>query len=107
MGDTFITNMTHFIPDDSSFELPAPARRLADYLGDVVSAATLEGAHGCWLETPLRCRRRPKRRRCTGHLCVRLQHLPAEIRWHCQVCGDNGVITGWQGTEWDLSATSE
>jgi hypothetical protein len=23
------------------------------------------------------------------------------ISWYCPVCGDNGLIRGWQGTLWD------
>lgn len=28
------------------------------------------------------------------------------IYWHCPVCGDNGLISGWQDTFWDGFAES-
>lgn len=28
------------------------------------------------------------------------------IQWHCPVCQDNGIITGWQDTLWDGFAES-
>ena len=30
-----------------------------------------------------------------------------DIIWHCPVCGDNGAISGWQGTFWDNSDMPE
>jgi len=27
---------------------------------------------------------------------------PAEIRWECGVCGDQGVISGWEDSPYDL-----
>jgi predicted RNA-binding Zn-ribbon protein involved in translation (DUF1610 family) len=26
------------------------------------------------------------------------------VMWWCPVCGDNGTITGWQGSLWDHKA---
>ena len=32
-----------------------------------------------------------------------LTELPAQIRWLCPRCGDNGIITHWQGSPWDMT----
>jgi hypothetical protein len=29
-------------------------------------------------------------------------HLPAPIEWRCSSCGDEGVISGWEGSYCDL-----
>jgi hypothetical protein len=29
-------------------------------------------------------------------------HLPAPIEWRCSLCGDEGVISGWEGSPFDL-----
>lgn len=34
------------------------------------------------------------------------QDVPSQIRWECPVCGEAGVIDGWQGSLDDLSAFS-
>ena len=34
---------------------------------------------------------------------MRRQDVPAEIAWRCQRCGEEGVISNWPGTPWDLS----
>jgi hypothetical protein len=32
---------------------------------------------------------------------------PEAIEWYCPVCGDRGVIRGWEGTLWDGTADDE
>jgi hypothetical protein len=55
------------------------------------------------VESALRCRRRPKHQPCAGYLDVQRQEVPPQVVWACSVCDDNGVITGWKDTVWDLS----
>ena len=43
---------------------------------------------------------RPRRRPCTGHIEYRLW-ADERITWSCPECGDNGVISNWQSTQWD------
>jgi hypothetical protein len=78
--------------------MPPRALRLAEYFASIVVDATTN------IDDPpsVRCRRRPGHRRCEGIVIS----YPAvdesdSILWHCPVCYDNGVITGWQGTLWD------
>src|SRR6266545_5050082 len=74
---------------------------LPAYLGAIVAAASVASTNQV-LETPLRCRRRPGRKPCTGYMRLR-QDAGARIVWECSTCDDNGVISGWRGTPWDLS----
>jgi hypothetical protein len=80
----------------------AAAKRFAAYLGGVVSAAT---AHppGEVIATGLACHRRPGRKPCPGKLLVRRAEAPAQIEWACPACSEEGVISGWEGSSWDLS----
>lgn len=76
--------------------------RLSEYLGEIVSAATL-APPGSEVSTFIRCRRRPDRKVCDGLIRLRLQENPAELIWWCPVCGDKGVIRNWKGVPWSFS----
>jgi len=99
----YVTDMRHFAGlDDMVGPQFGPAKRFATYLGGVVSAAT---AHlpGEAIATALACHRRPGRKPCPGRLLVRRAEAPARIEWACPACGEEGVISGWEGSPWDLS----
>lgn len=102
----YVTDLSHFDGIDADPAVPAAASRFADYLRMIVCSATARAA-GSAHETALRCRRRPGHRPCPGHLVVQRVDVPAEITWHCPSCGENGVITGWAGSPWDLSRLEE
>ena len=95
----FVSDLRHFLdmPDDA----PGPARNLAEQLGNVVRAATAAEASAAWVSA-LPCRRRPGRRPCPGRISVFRSDVPARIEWRCTSCGDEGVISGWEGTYFDL-----
>ncbi|MCB9544539.1 MAG: hypothetical protein H6706_01435 [Myxococcales bacterium] len=75
-----------------------PARR---HLARIVAAATANPA-GILVDTAVRCRRRPGRRRCVGWIATRRQDLPEEIHWSCPACGDGGVARGWRQSPWSF-----
>lgn len=95
----FVSDLRHFLdmPDDA----PGPARRMAEHLRLLVQAATAGDAGVVWV-TALPCRRRPGRRPCPGHLAVRRTDIPATVEWQCSSCGDEGVISGWSRSLYDL-----
>lgn len=103
MGDTWITAMVHFDWTDAESErIPGPAQRLAEYLGSIVAASV--GPHRDARITQIQCRRRPGRKRCEGRLVSAIVpdelHGGDAIEWQCPLCGDNGLITEWEGTRW-------
>jgi len=105
MANTWIIDLRHYLTPAGAFaDMPAPARRLAEYFASIVVDATtnLDG------EPAVRCRRRPGRRRCEGMVIAfpDPEHDHA-ITWYCPVCGDNGLISGWQGALWDGTADDE
>ncbi|MFH1436550.1 MAG: HIT family protein [Pseudomonadota bacterium] len=101
MGKTWVTDLTHFAGDNEP-DTPR-ARRVAEFFGNIAAAGSLVISSREANETPLRCRKRPKKRPCPGRIDVRCIKEAQEIHWSCTHCNDNGVIRGWQCTEWDLS----
>jgi hypothetical protein len=94
-----VTNLNHFLdlPEDT----PGPARRLAGHLSNIVRAATAGDAGTAW-ESALPCRRRPANRRCPGRMIVLRTEAGAPIRWQCSVCDDEGMISNWEDSPFDL-----
>ncbi len=97
----FVSDLRHFLdmPDDA----PGPARKMAEQLGNVVRAATAAEAGAAWVSA-LPCRRRPGRRPCPGRIAVFRPDVSARIEWRCTSCGDEGVVSGWEGSYFDLRA---
>jgi hypothetical protein len=101
IGGTWVSDLTHFIDETGGLHhlLMTPGRNLALHFTAIVAAATTTQARG--EPRDVACRRRPNRRPCTGTIRHRL--WPDErITWECPVCGDNGVISNWQSTAWDM-----
>jgi hypothetical protein len=84
--------------------MPTRARLLAEYFAAIVVDATANLDN----EPNVRCRRRPRRRRCTGTV---MSYPDADdldrIYWYCPVCNDRGFISGWQNTLWDGFAAND
>lgn len=94
-----VTDLHHFL--DMPEDTPGPARRLAEHLSNIVRAATAGDAATAW-ESALPCRRRPANRRCPGRMIVLRTAAGAPIRWQCSVCDDEGVISNWEDSAFDL-----
>jgi hypothetical protein len=94
-----------WVIDSSQFDSLGPARRMAEYMGEVISAAS-SSPPGRWKQSAIRCRRRPKHRRCLGRIQVR-DASDDSIEWICPVCQDHGVIYNWKGSPYDLSKFRE
>ncbi|MEP7191330.1 MAG: hypothetical protein ABI903_00520 [Actinomycetota bacterium] len=94
-----VTELSHYL--ELPEETPGPARRLAADLYGIVRAATAGDAGTAWTSA-LPCRRRPAHRLCHGRLVVLRVGPPAPIHWQCSVCGDEGLISGWEDSPFDL-----
>ena len=94
-----VTDLHHFL--DLPADTPGPARRLAEHLSNIVRAATAGEAATAW-ESALPCRRRPANRRCPGRMIVLRTESGAPIRWQCSVCDDEGIISNWEDSPFDL-----
>ena len=100
----FISDLRHFLdmPDD----VPGPARRMGERLSLIVRAATAGDAGIGWMSA-LTCDRRPGHKSCPGHIALFRSDIPASIEWRCTACGDEGVISGWDRTPFDLRRRRE
>jgi hypothetical protein len=104
MGNAWITDLRHFVNEDGSLAtMPNRARALAEYFGRIVKGVTTRQKDA--LATGVRCRKRPRRRKCPGEIIAFIDEQEA-ISWSCPVCEDNGVISGWKGTLWDWSVNA-
>lgn len=104
MGDTWITDMRHFLDETGDLAaMRGPAANLALHLGSIVGWVTSRGAMQPD-RTNVPCRRNPGRVRCVGEIVANLTGEPGAISWRCPECGDNGVVRGWEGTRWDRRA---
>jgi len=74
------------------------------YYADLAMFASL-AAPGEARATPVRCRKRPARKRCSGLLTVRRRDVPDVIEWQCPVCANTGQITSWRHSAADLRGT--
>jgi hypothetical protein len=94
-----IADLTHFLamPEGA----PGPALRLAEQLGGIVRAATAGDTGTAWTSALL-CRRRPGNRPCGGRMVVQLSEPSAPIQGRCSACADEGVISNWQDSPYDL-----
>lgn len=94
-----VADLHHFL--DLSPDTLGPARRLAEHLSNIVRAATAGDVATSW-ESALPCLRRPANRRCRGRMIVTPTARGAPIRWQCSVCGDEGIISNWEDSPFDL-----
>jgi hypothetical protein len=97
--EMLVTDLHHFL--DLPPDTPGPARRLTEHLGNIVRAATAGDAGTAW-ESALPCRRRPANRRCPGRMIVLRTEPGAPIRWQCSVCNDQGMVSNWEDSPFDL-----
>ena len=97
---TWTTDVRHLAPAHEPQE-PVAARR-ADLVRAIVEAATSRRAAGAWCSA-VRCIARVGRKACSGRLHVG-QLEAGRVEWSCAACGENGVITGFEGTDLDLSS---
>ena len=95
-----VSNLNHFL--DLSDDVPAPACRLAQHFGSIVRAATAGERVGDRWTSALPCRRRPGHRPCPGRITIARPDPPAPIGWQCSVCADEGVISNWEDSPYDL-----
>jgi len=102
LGDTWITDLTHFLDEDGQIAPDSgPARRLAEHLTAIVAMASYPELV-IPSEYQVRCRRRPGRKPCGGHIEAGLDPDTEDIMWWCTQCDDKGYIRSWKRTMWDL-----
>lgn len=100
---TYITDLTHFLDENGHAPIDAPKQLLEalDFFGGIVKAASSHTA-GTELLSTVPCRREPAKS------CLTITNgSDGTIRWECPDCGENGCISRWQGSSYDLSEAVE
>ena len=94
--------MTHFLNEEGYIVLESgPGLKFTEFLTAIISMIS----HPPPLpeEFKVRCRRRPQRKPCNGIIKGEEDPETEDLIWWCPECGDNGTISNWQDTIWDLS----
>ena len=99
---TWVTDLRHFLDEETGDfpeGIPGAALNRGVFFGSIVAWVTDHHPEG-EPHTNVPCWRSPGRRRCRGEIIAELR-ATSEIEWQCSLCGENGVIRGWEDTLWD------
>lgn len=92
----YITDAPHLLDDKGAIgPKRGPARKMADFLGSIIVAATL----------PTPGIQRPKCIEC-GNMVGATVGSSGEIHWQCSACAEEGRISNWRLTLWDMTNRS-
>jgi hypothetical protein len=95
----YIMDLTHFLDAKGAIApMPAPARRLAEFLGRVVAAASAPAELDEAGSAACRCHK------CKKSSVIAEIAPDDAIEWFCENCGHEGRIANWRRSFWDLSA---
>lgn len=104
---TYVSDLTHWLDEDGMLPMGMPKEfyALVNYHGAIVRASSSHPG-STQLCSAVACRRRPGRKPCGSTLTIinRPDHV---IHWVCPGCGEQGYISNWQGTIYDLSGAAE
>ncbi len=98
----WVINIQHWLDHTKTGPAVPRLKNKVKKLAEIITYATSQISQ-LPTDSPPKCWRRPKRKPCKGDLDIFLDPLSDEIYWHCRVCGDEGIITGWQGLIWDMT----
>jgi hypothetical protein len=98
---TWSTDVREFVPAPAQEETGAAAHRAA-FTRALVEAATSRHVSAPWCSA-VRCIARVGRKACRARVHVG-QPEAGRVDWSCSACGERGVISGFEGTELDLSS---
>lgn len=92
----YITDATHFLDAKGAIgPKRGPARKLAEFLGNAIVAATM----------PRLADSQPTCMKCGNRIEASIGALD-EVLWRCVACPEAGRISNWRNTLWDMSATN-
>lgn len=95
-------NIQHWLDETKTGPAVPRLKTKVKKLSEIITYATSELV-GISTDSAPRCWRRPGRKSCEGILDVFWDPDTDGICWYCKVCGDGGVVTGWQGLIWDMT----
>jgi hypothetical protein len=100
----WVINIQHWLDETMSGPAVPQLRLKVKKISEIITYATSVAA-GITTESIPKCWRRPNRRPCKGELDIILDQASGQIHWRCGICGDEGVLSGWEGLIWDMLDT--
>ena len=100
MGDMWVTDLTHFLDDNGKLLNRRGNEKIVNHFASIVSDLTANPSAEP-RELSVSCRRRPKRKACSGKIHAAFDAGTSNILWFCPICEDRGIIRNWQNTMWD------
>jgi hypothetical protein len=101
---SWVVNIRHCLTEEG-YPAPGVSGKHAMYYGRMVQAASVHEVNEPFISA-IDCDRRPGHKPCKGKIGMVL-HDDGVIQWLCDCCEFNGLLSGWQGTMWDLSHTKK
>jgi len=94
----YITNIQHLLEASAKMpeEMPVEARELIGFLTQVIDTTT-KNLPDSLTTTDVKCFKNG----CSGMIKSAFRPDTQEIHWYCPDCEVDGLISGWQGTNWD------
>ncbi len=97
-----ITNIQHFMDENGEIpELTLEADILLQQFAAFIEAATVKYERPVTLSST-GCHKIYDGEFCDGDVEVWVYAETNQIGWECQECSEEGIITHWEGTPWDL-----
>jgi len=103
--EMWVIDIRHWLNETMSGPAVPRLRLKVKKLGEIIAYATSRKC-GVGTDSAPKCWRRPGRKPCAGTLDIGLDTSTNRIFWRCPVCGDEGVVCGWEGLIWDMSDIS-
>lgn len=97
----WIIDIRHWLNEDFTGPGLPQLKFKVKKLGEIITYATAVEA-GIPVDVQPRCWRKPGRKPCAGELDISFDPDTDQIHWLCPVCGDDGVVSGWEGLIWDM-----
>jgi hypothetical protein len=96
-----IINIQHFLNEDGEvLELNPEEMGLLNFMIAIIDSASFAYERPVSLAN-VNCCAVNDGERCGGEIEVWIDPDSHEIGWECLECEDEGIITNWEGTQWD------
>ena len=96
-----ITNIEHFLDEKGQVpDMPLEAQELLRFPAAIIETASL-GYDRPIILSDIPCRKTVGGTPCPGEIEVWVYAENNQIGWECLECGEEGIITHWEGTPWD------
>ena len=99
----WVIDIRHWLDEETKSVAAEPQlRKKVEKIGEIITYVTSKFV-GIPVKDKPEYWRRPKRKPCRGLLDIQLDEIEGRIHWYCNECGDEGVVSGWQGLLWDMT----